>query len=250
MRGLIIEDSRLTARVVEEILKFDGHSVLLAENGKEGLQCLENMEDLDFVISDIEMPEMDGLSLLKKIRLRVEWEDLPFILLTGRADASNVQKAATLGCKHFLVKPPDQAQLRQKVQEVAGQEMSILLHKSIVLKRFNFSSAVYEKLLEDFAQEIENTIQLVENTLSKGKSDAGSKAILNLREGANILGANRLEKQFTKIPKGNKNEISRQVINRQPAFLREMKALRRVLMPEHRLRPRDKEDTVHRQRAL
>jgi len=229
MRGLIIEDSRLTARVIEEILKFDGHSVLLAENGKEGLQYLENMEDLDFVISDIEMPEMDGLSLLKKIRLRVEWEDLPFILLTGRADASNVQKAATLGCKHFLVKPPDQAQLRQKVQEAVGQEMPILLHKSIVLQQFNFSSSVYDKLVEDFAQEIQNTIELVENILSKEESDAVAKAILNLQEGANMLGANRLEKQFTKIPKGDKNEKLCQVINRQPAFLREMKALRRVL---------------------
>jgi len=248
MRGLIIEDSLLTARVVEEILKLDGHSVLIAKNGKEGLQCMENMEDIDFVISDIEMPEMDGLSFLKKIRLRVEWEDLPFILMTGRADASNVKKAAALGCKHFLVKPPDQAQFRQKVKEAVGPEMSILLHKSIVLKRFNFSTAVYEKLLEDFAQEIENTIQLVENALPKGKSDAASKAILNLREGANILGANRLEKQFTKLPKVDKNEKSRQVINRQPAFLREMKALRRVLMPEHRLWHGYKEDTVHRQR--
>jgi CheY-like chemotaxis protein len=229
MQGLIIEDSPLTAKVIGEILKYDGYSILIAKNGQEGLQYLEDVDDIDFVISDIEMPEMDGLSFLQKIRLRVEWEDLPVILLTSWADASTVQKAATLGCNHFLVKPPDEVQIRRKVKDALEQEEPILLHRSLVIQQYGFNTALYEKLLGAFVREIETTIQAVEHALSNGEADTAGKAILGIQESARILGANRLEKQFTKLPKGDNSTESCQVINRQPAFLRELKALQKVL---------------------
>ncbi len=229
MQGLIIEDSPLTANVVKEILRLDGYSVLLAQNGQEGLQHLEDVEDIDFVISDFEMPEMDGLSFLEKIRHRVEWETLPFILLTSRADVSTVQKAAALGCKHFLVKPPDDAQLRKKVHDAIEEEGPVLLHKAIVVERFKLTSTTYEKILEAFVQEIKKSIQVIERASSNGKLDAINNAILNLREGANILGATRLEKQFAKLPKQDTENEVYQIKNRLPAFVREIKALRKVL---------------------
>ena len=80
MLGLIVDDSALTSKVIEEISKSEGHAALIVENGREGLICLETVPDIDFVISDVEMPEMEGLSFLQEIRRRVEWEDLPFIL--------------------------------------------------------------------------------------------------------------------------------------------------------------------------
>ena len=123
MLGLIVDDSALTSKVIEEILKSEGHAALIVENGREGLICLETVPDIDFVISDVEMPEMEGLSFLQEIRRRVEWEDLPFILSTSRADAATVQKVAALGCKHYVIKPPDEVLLLQKVRDAVGNEV-------------------------------------------------------------------------------------------------------------------------------
>ena len=229
MQGLIIEDSPLTASVVKEILRLDGYSVLVAHNGQEGLHQLEEVEEIDFVISDFEMPEMDGLSFLEKIRERVEWETLPFILLTSRADVSTVQKAAALGCKHFLVKPPDDIQLRKKIHDAIEDEGPVLLPKAIVVERFKLTSTTYEKILEAFVQEIKNSLHAIERVSSNGKFDDMNHAILNLQEGANILGATRLEKQFAKLPKGDTENESYQIKNRLPAFIREIKALHKVL---------------------
>ena len=85
MLALIVDDSPLTTKVIEAILQTAGHTAIAATNGREGLVCLESVPDIEFVISDVEMPEMDGLSFLEEIRRHVEWDDLPFILSTSRA---------------------------------------------------------------------------------------------------------------------------------------------------------------------
>jgi len=76
MLGLIVDDSALTSKECsqarEEILKSGGYAALIVENGREGLICLENGPDMNFVISAIERPEMDGLSFLQEIRRRIE----------------------------------------------------------------------------------------------------------------------------------------------------------------------------------
>jgi len=72
------------------------------------------------VISDFNMPGMDGLELLKGIRAETKLKTTAFILLTGRADKELVQRAVQLGANNYLVKPFNIATLKQKIEQVVG----------------------------------------------------------------------------------------------------------------------------------
>ena len=72
------------------------------------------------VISDYNMPGMDGLQLLEGIRAEVRLKNTAFILLTGRADKELVQRAVQLGANNYLVKPFNIATLKQKIEQVVG----------------------------------------------------------------------------------------------------------------------------------
>lgn len=72
------------------------------------------------VISDFNMPGMDGLELLKGIRAETKLKNTAFILLTGRADKELVQRAVQLGANNYLVKPFNIATLKQKIEQVVG----------------------------------------------------------------------------------------------------------------------------------
>ena len=231
MLVLIVEDSILAGKIIEDIIKSEGHEAIIVGNGVEGLVCLKNILAIDLVISDVEMPEMDGLSFLAEVRRYVEWEDLPFII-SGLADAATVQKAAALGCKHYLIKPHDADQVLQKVLDATSQEASILLKKSFMINRIGIKSEVYDELLVGFIREIEETLAIIEHSLNMDESTLAITAILKIQESATLLGADRLAKQFEKIPKNNKEEKHAQVKRRQPAFLREMEVLHQVLLSQ------------------
>ena len=77
-------------------------------------------QPLDLIISDFNMPEMDGLGLLRAVRGHQAIRKLPFILLTGRGDRELVVKAAQAGVNNYLVKPFNDVVLRQKMEQVLG----------------------------------------------------------------------------------------------------------------------------------
>src|SRR4051812_8938389 len=74
----------------------------------------------NIVISDFNMPGMDGLELLKGIRAEAKLKKTAFILLTGRADKDLVQRAVQFGANNYLVKPFNIATLKQKIEQVVG----------------------------------------------------------------------------------------------------------------------------------
>ena len=98
---LLVEDDRDMSDYVQGILNTE-YNLLIADNGVTALQILEKMP-VDLVLSDLMMPEMDGFQLLKTVRER--YQDLPFIMLTARADAPDRLSALTLGVDDYLTKP-------------------------------------------------------------------------------------------------------------------------------------------------
>ncbi len=91
-----------------------------AENGQEAL-LKALAQPLDLIISDFNMPELDGMGLLRAVRGHQAIRKLPFILITGRGDRELVVKAAQAGVNNYLVKPFDDATLRQKMEAVLGR---------------------------------------------------------------------------------------------------------------------------------
>jgi two-component system chemotaxis response regulator CheY len=91
-----------------------------AENGQDAL-FKAIAQPLDLIISDFNMPEMDGLGLLRAVRGHQAIRKLPFILITGRGDRELVVKAAQAGVNNYVVKPFSEIVLKQKIEEVMGK---------------------------------------------------------------------------------------------------------------------------------
>ena len=91
-----------------------------AENGVQAMETA-SLQPIDLIISDYNMPEMDGLGLLRAVRGHPVVRRVPFILLTGRGDKELVIKAAQAGANNYLIKPFTTAILRSKIEQVIGK---------------------------------------------------------------------------------------------------------------------------------
>lgn len=226
---LIVEDSPLMARVLEEILGHAGHGCISVINGKDAITCLEADPTIDLILSDIEMPEMDGLTLLKEVRGRVEWSKIPFIITAGEQDPSLIVKATKLGCDHYIIKPPNEIQVLRKVREAVGEEIPVLLKDSVAMNRYGLTASTYTELIKAFALEVEEIIHMVEDKMECSEFAAGVQLVLQIRESAALLGAERISQHFSSLPKDTQNEEAGKLLSLLPFFLRELKLLMKSL---------------------
>ena len=103
---LIIDDERGIRNTLREILTDEGHEVEVAENGKQGLEMAQ-AKTFDLIYSDIKMPEMDGLEVLKALKEGEEAIDTPIVMISGHGDVETAVQALKLGAYDFLLKPLD-----------------------------------------------------------------------------------------------------------------------------------------------
>ena len=100
---LVVDDSVTTRLLVSSILSSQGYRVLLAQDGVEGLEMSRN-ERVDLVVSDYQMPHLDGLEFLEQFRADARTAEVPFILLTSIDDVATFEKASALGADRCLGK--------------------------------------------------------------------------------------------------------------------------------------------------
>jgi CheY-like chemotaxis protein len=121
---LVVDDEVFSSRFVSRILgKIGIESIVTTENGVEAIEALENNDHvIDIVISDIEMPEMDGYELARRIRYGAvpQYQTVPILMLTGQDTESNVEKARIHKINGFIVKPPKIDDLEQRILEALG----------------------------------------------------------------------------------------------------------------------------------
>ena len=121
LKVLIVDDQnsvrQMTRLTLEEIGIRNIHE---AENGRQAMDTAA-VQPIDLIISDFNMPEMDGLGLLRAVRGHPVTRKVPFILLTGRGDRELVVKAAQAGVNNYLVKPFTADILRAKIEQVIGK---------------------------------------------------------------------------------------------------------------------------------
>jgi len=121
LKVLIVDDQLSVREVTRMTLEQIGiQTVYDADNGNTGLQALMR-QPIDLVISDYNMPELDGIGMLRAIRAHPHVRRVPFILLTGRGDRELVVKAAQAGVNNYLIKPFDAPILRTKIEQVMGK---------------------------------------------------------------------------------------------------------------------------------
>ncbi len=115
---LVVDDFSTMRRIVRNLLKELGYSnVDEAEDGAMALSKLKN-ENFDFVISDWNMPNMDGLEMLKQIRSDAALGKMPVLMVTAEAKKENIIAAAQAGASGYVVKPFTAATLDEKLQKI------------------------------------------------------------------------------------------------------------------------------------
>ncbi|HTQ63847.1 MAG TPA: response regulator [Puia sp.] len=114
---LIIEDNEILLENIAEILKLSDYDVVLAKNGREGIE-MATAEKPDMIICDIMIPEMDGYEVLAFLNNKIDTRDIPFIFLTAKSEKNDFKKGLELGADFYLTKPFDGATLLTAVENV------------------------------------------------------------------------------------------------------------------------------------
>ncbi len=116
---LIVDDSELTLEIISFTISSAGYRVITAKSGLEALETL-NKNDVDIMVVDIIMPDMDGYTLIRKIRENDEFKDMPIIVLTTQAEARYKQKGFEAGADIYMVKPVHPQEMVTQVRLLIG----------------------------------------------------------------------------------------------------------------------------------
>ena len=124
LKFLVVDDFSTMRRIVRGLLKEMGCShVSEAEDGAAALAMLKT-QHFDFVVSDINMPNMSGFELLQAIRAEASLRHLPVLMVTAEARKDDIVRAAQHGASGYIVKPFSKATLQDKVQR-SLQKMAV-----------------------------------------------------------------------------------------------------------------------------
>jgi len=113
---LLVDDDMRNNIALSAVLRKQGAEVVMADNGKLAIECLENHDGIDLILMDIMMPVMDGYTAMKSIRSQKKYNNLPIIALTAKAMAEDRKKCLDAGANDYLSKPIDLEKLFDMAQ--------------------------------------------------------------------------------------------------------------------------------------
>ena len=118
MKFLVIDDFPTMRRIVRNLLKELGYSNV--EEAEDGMDALSKLREgsFDFVVSDWNMPNLDGLEMLKQIRQDDQLKHLPVLMVTAEAKKENIIEAAQAGASGYVVKPFTAGTLEEKLNKI------------------------------------------------------------------------------------------------------------------------------------
>jgi len=122
MKILVIDDFSTMRKVIKNLLKQVGYSdISEAQDGTSALQILKS-RNIDFIISDWNMPNMNGLELLKAVRGDSEISSIPFLMVTAEALKDNIVLAVKEGVSNYIVKPFTAEVLNEKIEGIIAKQ--------------------------------------------------------------------------------------------------------------------------------
>jgi two-component system chemotaxis response regulator CheY len=115
MNALVVDDSRTVRSILKGYLSEAGFNVFEAANGRQGLEVLEAMDSAEIALIDWNMPEMNGLELVKAIRSQDRFRDLPLMMVTTETEMERMSLAFIAGVNEYLMKPFDKPSVLEKL---------------------------------------------------------------------------------------------------------------------------------------
>jgi two-component system chemotaxis response regulator CheY len=120
MKVLVVDDFATMRRIIKNALKQIGFAdIMEADDGTTALTLLKE-KTFDLIISDWNMPKMNGLDLLKTVRGDEKTSDIPFIMVTAEAQKENVLQAVQAGVSNYIVKPFTAEAMKAKLTQTLG----------------------------------------------------------------------------------------------------------------------------------
>ncbi len=116
MKALVVDDSTAMRAVLKRILGMRGFEVSEAKNGLDALGVLEKSENPDLMLIDWNMPEMNGLELVSKVRQNHTFDQVRIMMVTTETGIKEVQSALTAGANDYLMKPFSSTQVDEKLR--------------------------------------------------------------------------------------------------------------------------------------
>jgi len=142
MRALLIEDDTATSRSIELILNAEGISNYTTDLGEEGLD-LGKLYDYDIIILDLNLPDMHGYEVLKKLRLSKV--DTPILILSGMVEPNNKVKGLTFGADDYLTKPFNKEELIARIHAIVRRSQG---HAESIIRTGSLSVNLDTKTVE------------------------------------------------------------------------------------------------------
>jgi len=114
MKILVVEDENNLQLVLKYNLELDGNEVLLADNGQE---CLDLVDDsIDLILMDVMMPVMHGIDACKQLKGDPKTQNIPVFMLTAKSQINDIEAAFQAGANDYLTKPFEPAELAERIQ--------------------------------------------------------------------------------------------------------------------------------------
>lgn len=118
LKILAVDDSPTMRRIIINTLKRAGYKdVIEASDGKDALAKMK-VESVNFIITDWNMPDMDGLTLVTKLRSSAEYKEVPILMVTTRSVKDDIVEALKAGVNNYIVKPFTPDTLKEKIEQI------------------------------------------------------------------------------------------------------------------------------------
>jgi len=175
---LVIDDERSIRNTLKDILEFEKHQVVLAENGKIGLEAAQN-SIFDVIFSDIKMPEMDGIELLTSFK---EYEiDVPVVMISGHGNIETAVECIKKGAFDFIEKPIDLNRLLITVRNALDKNLLVVETKSLKRKVAKRHQMIGESpAIEKVRMMIERVAPTDARVLITGENGTGKEVVARL----------------------------------------------------------------------
>ena len=113
---MVVEDNEKNRKLIRVVLKAKGYNVIEATTGEEALSLLKEQRP-DIILMDIQLPGIDGLTLIRQIKADVDKKDIPIIAVTAHAMKGDEQKILDTGCDAYMSKPIDTRELPLTIEK-------------------------------------------------------------------------------------------------------------------------------------
>jgi DNA-binding NtrC family response regulator len=195
-RILIVDDEVDALDLMEELFQKNGYDTYTASNGVEALNILRESE-IDIMISDIFMPEMDGMTLLDTVRKK--YPDISIIMITAHGNIENAVDAMKKGARDYILKPLRLDEIVAKIETISQLKTLIQENRYLkdkLLKKFNFENIIGKnKKMQDLFELVRDIAKTNSTVLIRGESGTGKELIAN----AIHFNSDRIEKPFVKV---------------------------------------------------